>query len=192
MDKQTANEVVVARVALTDMAGVFFRIGAFSFGGGLVSWMHREVVVMRNWVPADEFFTNVALAQVLPGANVTNLAVLVGLRLRGIPGVLSALGGLLFAPFLAVLAMAWVYALLTPFSLFHAIIDGMTAGALALLGNLGITGLRRIGPKPVGLLFAAATFVTVGVLHWPLLPVVFVLAPLSVLAVWPRKARHAG
>jgi chromate transporter len=71
-----------ASASLSTIFLVFLRIGLVSFGGGLFGWIHREVVAKRGWLTDDEFFSGLALAQVLPGTNVSNMTVIIGQRLR--------------------------------------------------------------------------------------------------------------
>jgi chromate transporter len=89
---------------------VFFRVGLFSFGGGLSGWIYREVVTRWGWMSDDDFFSGLALSQILPGANVTNLSVYIGQRPRGPAGLICALIGPVIGPFFAVIALVTAYA----------------------------------------------------------------------------------
>ena len=89
---------------------VFFRVGLFSFGGGLSDWIYREVVTLRGWMSDGDFLSGLALSHILPGANVTNLSVYIGQRLRGPAGSICALVGLVIGPFFAVIALVTAYA----------------------------------------------------------------------------------
>ena len=66
----------------------FFKIGAFTFGGGwaMISIIEREIVDRHRWIERDEFLDLLAVAQSLPGILAVNIAVAVGdkiLRTRG-------------------------------------------------------------------------------------------------------------
>lgn len=172
--------------------GIFFRIGLFSFGGGLSGWVYRDVVVQRGWLDEDEFMSGLALSQVLPGANITNLAIYVGQKLRGAAGAAAAFIGLLSAPFFAVIALASAYSYLRDLPYSDAAMDGIAAAAIGLLLIVAGRGARRAARKPETTITLLATFVGVGLLHWSLLLVVAVVAPLSVLAAWIRSAPHEG
>ena len=163
---------------------VFARIGLLSFGGGLSGWVFREVVVLRNWISEEEFLSGLALAQILPGTNIANLAVYIGQKLRGVAGVVAALGGLLSGPFFAVIALASVYDRFRNIPYADAAMDGVAAAAIGLLLIIVLRGTRHSARKPAGAIALAATFIGVGVLHVSLLIVVAVVGPLSVLAAW--------
>lgn len=170
---------------------VFFRIGLLSFGGGLSGWVYREVVTLRGWIDEDEFMSGLALSQILPGANITNLAVYIGQKMHGVFGAVVAFLGLLSGPFCAVLALAGVYATLKTVPFAEPAIDGIAAAAIGLLLIMVGRGVKRATRHPEALVALLATFIGVGLLHISLLLVVVVVAPLSVAAAWWRNTRHA-
>src|SRR5215208_8276862 len=97
------------RVSLAALYNTFFWVGLFSFGGGLSSWLHREIVDIRGWMTDDEFFSGYSLTHVLPGVNSTNMAVYIGQHVRGAIGSIVALSALLSGPFVVVIAAASAY-----------------------------------------------------------------------------------
>jgi chromate transporter len=117
--------------------------------------------------------------------------VFIGLRLRGIVGAATALTGLLIAPFFAVIAFVVLYDQISSLIWLPPAMDGVSAAATGLLIIVGVKGgLRTIG-KFAPMAALVATGFMVGILQWPLLPVVFCVAPLSIAAAWPRKRRDA-
>ena len=74
---------------------VFFKIGAFTFGGGwaMISIIEKEIVDKKHWVTKEEFLDLLAVAQSIPGILAVNMAVAVGDKIRGRRGaIISALG----------------------------------------------------------------------------------------------------
>jgi len=179
------------RVSLGSLFGVFFRLGLLSFGGGISAWVHREIVDVRHWVTEEEFIAGFALGQILPGVNSTNLTIYIGQHLRGAIGAAVALAGLLSGPFVVVIAVGTVYRYLLGMPGFAAAMAGIAAVAVGMLLRLGIVFARRVKWRPVPALILAATFVAVGLLQWPLIAVVAVLAPISIAAAWPRRSADA-
>ena len=177
-------------VSLPRLFIVCLQIGLFSFGGGLTGWMYQEVVVRRRWMSEDDFLSGLALCQVMPGINVSNLVVYIGQRLRGALGSCVALVGLLVGPFFLVIGLVIVYERIAGNTLVQAAMDGVAAAAIGLLLFVGYKGAQRSVKKVPAALVMAAIIVTVGLLEWPLVPVVLVLAPISVAFAWPR-AGHA-
>jgi len=174
-------------VSLFALYRLCFVVGLFSFGGGLTAWFHREVVQVRRWMTDEEFFSGYALAQILPGVNSTNMAVYIGQHLRGTVGSTAALLGLLTGPFVIVIAAAAVYHQLVALPGFPAIMAGVAAAAVGMMFRLGMTSARGAYRRIPSLLVLVATFVAIGIMQWPLLPVLLVLAPLSIAASWPRN-----
>lgn len=165
---------------------VFTSLGMASFGGGLAGWMHREVVEKRRWLSEEGFLAGVALGQVLPGANSVNLALYIGQQLRGVPGAVVAFVGMLGPPFLFILGLALLYGWGVGFAGMGVVLGGVAAAGLANSANTGLRTarhLRGIAPWAV----AAGTFVAVGLLRWPMIPVVLVLAPASIGLAWWRE-----
>ena len=84
-----------------------------------VAWPHvvwrraavraRTIVEERKWLSADEFTDLLGLCQFLPGGNVINLSVAVGMRFRGVAGAFAGILGLIAAT-LVVVALGVLYA----------------------------------------------------------------------------------
>ena len=179
------------RVPLASIFRVFFMIGATSFGGGLTAWIHRETVLKRGWLNDQQFLSGLALGQVLPGANVTNLAVYIGQLLRGPLGAAIAVGAVLTGPFFLCIGMSVIYDDAIRIPGFHAAMDGIAAAAVGMILRLGVMGAgccRKVAPA----LIALSMFIAIGLLKWPLLPVILTLAPLSVALAWPRGSKAGG
>lgn len=166
------------------------KIGLFSFGGGLSGWLHREFVLRRRWIDDEDFAGSLAVAQILPGANVVNLVIALGDELRGAPGAALAALGFLVGPFFAVLALAGVYDRISASPALEAITQGVTFAAIGLLLTVCVHGARRIARAPSGLLVLGAVAVAVGLLRWPLVPVALAAIPAGVGLAWARD-RHA-
>jgi chromate transporter len=179
-------------IGLTTIFGAFFRLGVSSFGGGTAGWLHRALVERRHWVDNREFLSGAALGRLVPGSGGVNLTVQIGQRLRGGPGAVTAALGLLSGPFVIVLALAIGYAKVNQVSVLHAILDGIAAAALGLTFATGLKLVHASAARPVLLLITLATVLFIGVLRWPMIPVVLCLAPVSIgCALLDRQSRHA-
>src|SRR6476660_4763218 len=175
-------------VSLLAIALLFARVGVTSFGGGLSAWIYREVVHRRRWLREEDFFSGLTLSQIMPGVNVVNLTLFVGQRLRGSAGVVVAMLAFLLPPMVLIVILAGIYDRVGDIPWVHQALGGMAAAAAGLTVSMGVKagqGLR--GPARLAVILLA-TFLAVGVLRWPMIPVVLCLAPLSLLLVWRDSA----
>lgn len=179
------------KVTLTTIYRTFFWIGLFSFGGGMTPWIRRQMVVVHGWLKDEDFMPGVALAQILPGVNSTNLAVYVGQHVRGISGAAVALAGMLTAPFLLMLIAAGSYKYLLSQPWLHAFMAGVAAAAIGMLLATGVASVRLATASISSTLLMIATFIAIGVLHLPLLWVVAIVTPISIAISWPRANGNA-
>ena len=86
----------------------FFKIGAFTFGGGwaMISIIEREIVDKHHWIEREEFLDLLAVAQSLPGILAVNIATAVGDKIGGTKGSIVAAAGTILPSFLIILAIA--------------------------------------------------------------------------------------
>ncbi len=174
----------VPQVSLLTIFWIFFQIGSLSVGGGLTAWLYREVVEKRRLMPEADFMGALTLAQVLPGINMTNLSVYVGQRLRGVQGALVAILGLILVPFFAIIFIGSIYARLQSVPNLHHFMDGLASSAVALLLAMGLKAVKVTRMQPVQLGLVGLVAVLVGIFRLPMVPVILVLAPISVWLAW--------
>ena len=82
---------------LLELFGVFFRIGAFTFGGGyaMLPIIQREVVEKRGWASDEEVIDYYAIGQSTPGIIAVNTATFIGFKNKGIMGAIFATLGMI-------------------------------------------------------------------------------------------------
>jgi chromate transporter len=176
--------------ALT-LFNVFFLVGLSSFGGGITGWIYNETVERRGWLTHAEFLSALALCQILPGPNVVNLALYIGQKLRGLSGAVIAFAALIAPPFFYVIGFAVIYDWISGVPAFFSVVDGVTAAALGLLLSMAWKASRTAARSLHDIVAIVITVVLIGFLRWPLLPVICVIVPASVLVTWWRKRAHA-
>jgi chromate transporter len=172
-------------VSLRTIFWIFFQIGALSFGGGLTAWLYREIVEKRNLMSGADFMGGMTLAQVMPGINMTNMSVYVGQRLRGVKGALTAMAGLLLVPFFAIILIGMFYAQIKEIEVLHHFLDGVAATAVGLLIAMIVKAIKVTRMRAMQLGIAALVVLAVGMMRLPMVPVILVLAPISIWLCWP-------
>lgn len=150
----------------------FFKIGAFTFGGGwaMISIIEKEIVDKRQWLGREDFLDLLAVAQSLPGILAVNISAAVGDRLRQRSGAVVAALGTILPSFMIILAIA---IFLTPDLIknnetLNAVFRGIRPAVVALIVAPVISAAKsaHIGWKTI------AIPVSVAILIWSRLPVV--------------------
>ena len=140
-----------------------FYISAFSFGGGfvIITFMKRKFVDEKGWINEQEMLDLTALAQSAPGAIAVNAAVLVGWRIGGFLGMLTAVVGTILPPLLIISVVSLFYAAFAANRYVALVLDGMQAGVAAVIldvvCNLGKNVVKSRSVVKIGLMAAAFT-----------------------------------
>ncbi len=147
----------------------FFKIGAFTFGGGwaMISLIQKEVVDKHGWVSKEDFVDMLAVAQSLPGILAVNFSVAIGDRLRGFKGSLVAALGTILPSFIIILAIA---IFLTPDTIknnetLNSIFKGIRPAVVALIiaPVLSTAKTAKINAKTVAIPIAVALLIFSGI-----------------------------
>jgi chromate transporter len=135
----------------------------------------------------SEYTSLLGLGQVLPGGNLINMATMVGDRFQGVTGAVLALVGLLSGPLVSLIALATLYDRFSNLPDVKSATIAAAAGAVGLTMGTGFKLARNILKSPTSIAFAFASFFAIGVLRFPMLGVIAVLAPLTVAAEFRRQ-----
>ena len=185
-DTETAGRVD-RKISLNEIFLTFLIIGATSFGGGVVAYLRNSLVTKKQWLDDEGFLAALEISQALPGLNATNMSVIVGDRLRGIPGAVAGFVGITLPGALVVFLLAFFYASNSGNEAVNAVLKGVGAASVGLL--LAVT--LQIGHKQLehylDMILVAVTLVLVSFMHISLLYVLLILGPIAVLLYRPRK-----
>ena len=99
----------------------------------MLTVVQRELVDRKKWLTREEFIEDWAVAQILPGPNVVNLALMLGDRYFGLRGALAAMAGMLSLPLLSVLLLAALFAGVSDNPIAQGALRGMGAAASGLV-----------------------------------------------------------
>lgn len=167
---------------------VSFTLLALQGFGGVLAVVQRELVERKRWLTREEFLEDWAVAQIMPGPNVINISLMIGGRHFGAKGAAAALAGLLAAPLLIVLLLAYTYAHFADHAGVAGALRGMAAVAAGLIIATGIKLAPALRLNPMGLwlcaLFAVLCFVAVALLRWRLMLVLPLLGGLACVIAW--------
>lgn len=164
-----------------------------SFGGGQKAAIRRAVVERRAWLSEDDFIEALALAELMPGANLVNLAVFIGHRVRGAPGALVATLAVCLPPFAIALGVAVAYFARIDVPLVGAALRGCAAGAVGLtIANAIELTVERRRDGVLALALLAGTAVAVGAFKLALLPALAVFGGFGIWLATVRARRDGS
>jgi chromate transporter len=188
---------LAAGPGVATLFGAFLGVGLMGFGG-VLPLARRMIVEQRGWLTPAEFSDLLALCQFLPGGNIINLSVAIGLRFRGLAGAVAAITGLLAMPTVIAIAMGSLYERYAGVPVVRHLFMGLAAAAAGLIvamsAKIAAPLLTAAGRNVWRIAIAALCFGAVVVLRLPLLPTMLVLAPASIFCAWrflPRPGTGA-
>jgi chromate transporter len=114
---------------------VFFKIGAFTFGGGyaMIPIIQRETVENKGWISDDDIHDIIAIAESTPGPIAINSATFVGYRVAGVFGAACATFGVVLPSYLLISAIAYLLREFYDYRAVRYAFYGIRAGVLALI-----------------------------------------------------------
>jgi chromate transporter len=173
--------------SLLDIFVEFLLIGATSFGGGVVAYLRSGLVGKRRWVNDPEFVEMLAISQTLPGLNATNMAILVGDKLRGAMGAIAAIIGICLPGAMLMYITGMLYHEHGDRPLVTAALKGVAAAAVGLI----LATAMQLGKKSLShnydLIFIALTVIGVNRLHQSVPRVLIAVGIIAILWYHPRK-----
>jgi chromate transporter len=127
----------VGPATLWDVGAFFFKVGTFTFGGGLsmLAFMQEQVVNQFGWLTPQEFVDGLALGQLTPGP-ILMLAAFIGYKLFGSLGAAVAAGAIFLPSFVMVLSILPLLRRMKDLQWLKAFMRGV---APAVIGALGVS-----------------------------------------------------
>lgn len=115
-------------------------LSGFTFGGGyvIITLMKKTFVDDYGWIDDEEMLDLVAIAQSAPGAIAVNGAIVVGYKLAGMLGVLTAVIATIIPPFAIISLIALFYDAFRENTFIALMLEGMQAGVGAVITSVVI------------------------------------------------------
>ncbi len=181
-DSATASaEVSIGQIFLE-----FLIIGATSFGG-VVPYLRGSLVTKRHWVDDKEFVEMLSISQSLPGLNATNMAILVGDKLRGALGSIAAIIGICLPGGVLMYVVGMFYRIHGDHDFVTAALKGVAAAAVGLI-LFTVMGLSKKSlAGKFDFVFMALTVIAVNRLHQSVPRTLVVVGLLAILFHRPGK-----
>ncbi len=158
----------------------FLGLGMTAFGGAL-PLAHRMIVERRKWLTDPEFVELLGLCQFLPGGNIINLSVALGMKFRGWKGAVAGITGLIAVPSMVVILLGMIYQHFQHDPNVKHLFAGLAAAAAGLLIQMAVKIALPLRKNLVLAAVAVICFIAIAFLRIPLLWVMLVMTPISVV-----------
>jgi chromate transporter len=186
------SETAAAKPAASiwDIFQQFLMIGATSFGG-VVPYLRDRLVTKTGWIDDKEFVEMLSISQSLPGLNATNMAILVGEKLRGWMGSVAAILGICLPGGVLMYAVGIFYHLHGDHPWTTAALKGVAAAAVGLILATVVGLSKKALSQKFDFVFMAATVLAVNRLHWSVPRALVVVGILAILFHRPGSSRKS-
>ncbi len=160
----------------------FFKIGAFTFGGGyaMIPLIQREVAENKKWITDDDILEIIAISESTPGPIAINSATFVGYRVCGFWGSFFATLGVVLPSFVIILIISFLLEGFGDIKPVKYAFNGIRAGVLALLFKALFTMYKKSPKGIASYIVMAASFLLTAFLN---VPVIFVLIGCAVFGL---------
>jgi chromate transporter len=177
---------VEARVSIGQIFLEFLIIGATSFGG-VVPYLRGSLVTKRQWIDDKEFVEKLSISQSLPGLNATNMAILVGEKLRGVLGSIVAIIGICLPGAVLMYIVGMFYRAHGDHVWVTAALKGVAAAAVGLILSTVVGLSKKSLAGKFDFVFMALTVIAVNRLHLGVPRTLVAVGILAILFHRPRK-----
>ena len=160
-------------------------IGASSFGG-VVPYLRDSLVSKRQWIDDKEFVEMLSISQSLPGLNATNMAILVGEKLRGWLGSVVAIVGICLPGGAFMYAVGIFYHLHGDHAWTTAALRGVAAAAVGLILSTVVQLSKKSLRGRFDFIFLAATVLAVNRFHQSVPRTLIIVGILAIMFHHPR------
>lgn len=176
-----------AKATVSDIFWQFLIIGTTSFGG-VVPYLREGLVTKNHWVDDKEFVELLSISQSLPGLNATNMAILLGDRLKGWMGSVAGIVGVCLPGALIMLAVGMFYRVHGD----HPYVTYMLKGVAAAAAGLLLATCIQLGKKSLShrfdLVFVLISVLAVNRLHLRVPKTLVLVGLAAILFHYPRKS----
>jgi chromate transporter len=185
----TAAVPATAGVSLGNIFMEFLKIGATSFGG-VVPYLRTALVSDKHWLDDKQFVEMLSMSQSLPGLNATNMAILVGERLRGIKGSIAAIVGICLPGAVFMYAVGIFYHQHGDHVWVTAALKGVAAAAVGLILATVVQLSGKSLEGKFDFVFMAMTVIAVNRLHLSVPRTLIIVGIIAILFHRPRPAQE--
>lgn len=141
----------------------FFKIGAFTFGGGfaMIPLIEREIVDNKKWISEKDIIDVFAVAQSLPGAIAINTSTFIGYKVLGRLGAVVATVGVILPSLIIITLVAMFFSIVRGNPTFDAVFDGISPAIVALILVAGVKIAKESVKDKLGVIILLCTVISI-------------------------------
>lgn len=146
---------------LSEIFITFFKIGAFTIGGGyaMLPLIEKEVVYNKKWVKEEEIVDIFAIVQSVPGVIAINTSMFVGYKKAKLKGAISAALGVILPSFLMILVIYYALSGIKDNVYLQKAFEGVRAGVTALILLTAIKLAKKTITSYISAIIAVMAFI---------------------------------
>lgn len=120
---------------LLELFLTFFKVGVFTFGGGLAMLpiIRRVAVEQKSWLTEEEIVNCFAISQSLPGVISINAAIYIGNRKKGVLGAVASAIGVILPSFCIIIIILLFLGKIEDSPYVQGAFEGIKAASVALI-----------------------------------------------------------
>lgn len=177
---------------LWDLFITFFKIGAFTIGGGLAMLpvIEREIVDKKGYIDKEEIIDAFAVAQSLPGIISVNTAIYVGYRISGIIGSIVSTLGTVLPSFITILIIAILFPAVSGNIMVNKALTGVKAGVAAVIATSVISLGKRVIKNVFAVILTVVAFVLAAVFDFSIVFIILAGGLTGYIYYTLRRIKH--
>lgn len=178
------------KVSLWNIFITFFKIGAFTFGGGyaMISILEEDLVANKKWLTSADMLEMLVIAESTPGVIAVNTATSVGYRLRGVLGSIVATLGAVLPSFIIICALSFAIEAFSSNKWYQAAFTGIQACVTVLVVNAFIKMSKQLHKDVYSVLLLLAAFAVAVFTKFDVVYLILIGGVLGVLSVVIKDA----
>lgn len=174
---------------LWELFFTFFKIGAFTFGGGyaMISIIQKEAVENKKWVSDEDILDVVAIAESTPGPIAINSSTFIGYKVMGVLGSFFATLGTVLPSFIIISIIAYFLGKFNEYTVVKYAFNGIRAGVFVLIINAFISMYKKSPKGAIAWAIMAFSFLGVVLFDFPVIAVLLACAVIGLITDFIAK-----
>ncbi|MFR7484087.1 MAG: chromate transporter [Acutalibacter sp.] len=172
---------------------IFFKIGAFTFGGGYAMLpLIQQEVLSQSWMDLEQLVNFIAVSESTPGPLAVNLSTYIGAETAGLLGALSATIGVVLPSFVIILLVAKFYQAFQTNTLVKGCMNGLRPTVVGMIGASLLSVGASAFPAAGGVMqwvLAAVLLAAILAAHWKKVHPILLIVGSAVVGI---AAGYAG